>query len=116
MQFRNYLQNHNVLVGTTPPFYMRAYIMDSICFSYYFSSLGWKWTNQYPTPIHIYFDILWESKYHPNFYKIFLEVTVPIHVFGSKAPRVTVEANRDLNPIGKWFTKENFTYIHIFGS
>jgi len=79
MQIRNYRQKCNVLVGKTPPFYMHAYIMVFVCLSYYFSSLGWKWTNEYSTPIHIYFDILWESKYHLNFYKVFLKATVPIH-------------------------------------
>lgn len=42
----------------------------------------------------------------------------PIHqeVFGRKAPRITVEANKDLKPITEWLGEESFTYIHVFAS
>lgn len=42
-----------------PPLYMSSCIMDALCISIDFSSMGWKWTLQDPNPIHIYHDILW---------------------------------------------------------
>lgn len=41
------------------PFYMSSYIMDALFFSMKVSSMGWKWTLEYLTPIHIYHDTLW---------------------------------------------------------
>jgi len=78
-QIYNYREKHNVLERMAPPFFMSAYVMDIICFSYDFPSLGWKWIDQFPSPISIYLDILWESKYHAYFYKICREVMLPIH-------------------------------------
>ena len=68
-------------------------------------------------PIHAYLDIMWETKYHPHFYKICHEIILLIHqeIFCSKAPRLSNEANRDLKPLGKWFGEESFTYIRVFG-
>ena len=58
-----YRKNHSVSERVVPSFYMSAYIMDTICFSFDFPSMGWKWTIEDPTPIYLYHDILWESKY-----------------------------------------------------
>ena len=52
-----------------PPFYMSAYVMDAIFFSSSFPTMGWKWTTQDPTPIHIYHRALWDSDFHLHFYK-----------------------------------------------
>ena len=117
-KIRNYRKKCNVVERIAPPFFMSAYIMDAIFFSHDFPSVGWKWIVQHTTPIHVYFDILWESKYHSNFYKICHEAMLPIHqeVFSSKALRLNVEANRDVRPLGKWFWEENFTDIWFFDS
>ena len=67
---------------------MSAYIMDALCFSMDFSSMGWKWTLEDPTPIGIYQDILWDSKYQQHFYKIFHGVMLPTYqgIFDKRAP------------------------------
>lgn len=58
---------------------MSAYIMDALCFSMDFSSMGCKCTLQDLTTIHVYHDILWDSKYHQNFYQICHGVILPTY-------------------------------------
>ena len=81
-----------------PPFYMFAYVMDTIFFSSSFPTMGWKWTTQGPTPIHIYHRALWDSDFHLEFYKKFHGVMLPMHhmIFNKKAPRVFEEASADI--------------------
>lgn len=76
------------------PFYMSSYVMDALCFSMDFSSMGWKWTLQDQTPIHIYHDTLWDSKYHQHFYKICHKVILPTFqvIFDKNAARMSPEA------------------------
>jgi len=104
-QILNYRRKHSFSQNVVLHFYMSAYIMDAICFTSNFNSTGWRWTIKDHTPIHIYHDILWESKFHPHFYKIFHGVMLPIHqsVFDKKDPRVSPEDNNDLLSIGNWF-------------
>ena len=77
--------------------------MDRVCFTTGFPNMGWKWTIQDPTPIHVYHNILWESKYESHFYKNFHGVILPLHqvFFGDKAPRLLNEARDDFMSIGK---------------
>lgn len=97
---------------------MSAYIMDSICFTSDFPFMGWKWTIQDPFPIHIYHNILWESKYQPHFSKISHGVVLHIYqfVFNEKCPRISAEGNNDLLSIGRWFGEESFPYVWVFSS
>ena len=50
-----------------PPFYLFAYIMDSVCLVSNFPVMGWKWTTQDPLPVHVYHKILWDSQFAPSF-------------------------------------------------
>ena len=86
-----YRQKHNVLERIMPYFYMSAYIMDAICFSFDFPSMGWKWTLEDPTTIHLYHDILWESKYQPHFYRICNKLMLPLYkaIFYRNVPRLS---------------------------
>ena len=77
-QILEYRKNRSISSKILPPFYMSAYIMDVVCFTSYFPTMGWKWTIQDPTPIHIYHNILWESKYETDFYKICHGVMLPL--------------------------------------
>lgn len=52
-----------------PPFFVSAIVMDAIYFSSKFPNMGWKWNVQDPLHIHMYHNILWESQFHPHFYK-----------------------------------------------
>jgi len=100
------------------PFYMSAYIMDALCFSMELSSMGSKWNLQDPTPTHVYHDILWDSKYHQNFYLIFNGVRLPTYQVGfdTKAPHMSPEVESKLLQVGNWFGEESFTYIRVYGS
>ena len=57
-----YRENRNFKANIAPPFHMRSYIMDAVCFSYEFPSFGWKWTEEVVTPIFVQLYFLWESK------------------------------------------------------
>ena len=37
-------------------------------------------------------------------------------IFNKKAPRVSEETNVYILPVARWFAKEKFTYIRVFGS
>lgn len=52
-QILNYRKKHTFFENIIPHFYMSAYIMDYICFTFDFTSMGWKWTIEDPMPIHI---------------------------------------------------------------
>jgi len=101
-----------------PPFYMSAYIMDTIYFNSKYSILGWKWTPQDPNPIHIYHKELWKSHYKNHLYRICHGFILPVYyaIFNKPAPRLSEEASVDLTAIGSWFGEEIFTYIRLFGS
>lgn len=83
-------QHQYVTTRVVPPFFMSAYIMDVVCFTTSFPTMGWKWTLQDPTPIHIYHKMLWESNFDTQFYKIFQGVMLPIHqvIFHKRAPKL----------------------------
>ena len=92
--------------------------MDAICFCSQFPNMGWKWTLQNPLPIHIYHKILWESQFHPLFYKICQGVMLLIHkaVFDRTTPRFSKEAEVDILSVARWFREDTFTYIRVLGS
>ena len=89
-----YRNNRSFTSRTVPPFFMSAYIMDAVCFTTDFLNMGWKWTIQIPTPIHVYHSILWKSKYESHFYKICHGVIFLLYqvFFGDKAPILSKEA------------------------
>lgn len=74
-----YRKNHFVTTRTIPRFYICAYIMDAMCFIFPFPIMGWKWTPQDPTPIHVYHKALWKYCFNERFYHIFQGVMLLIH-------------------------------------
>jgi len=80
--------------------------------------MGWKWTLQGPTSVHIYDKILWESNYQPHFYKICHGMMLPLYqvIFYERPPRFSREYLDDLTTIEKWFGAESFTYVRIYVS
>lgn len=101
-----------------PPFYYSAYILDTLCFNSEFPILGWRWTPQKSTPIHIYHRKLWKSDYKHHLYQIGNGFMLPLHlsIFDKPAPKLSYQAGIDLISIGRWFGEENFTYVRILGS
>lgn len=114
----NFRSKHRVSGNIISPFDMSCYVMDSLSFIMDFISMGWKWTLEDPIPIHIYHDILWDSKYHPHFYKTLHRVMLPIHqiIFDKETLIISLEDEIDLLPVGNYFGEELFTYILVFGS
>lgn len=53
-----------------PQFFTSAYILDAIYFSTNFSIMGWKWTPEDPTPIHLSHKEIWEHNYAPHFHRL----------------------------------------------
>ena len=51
---RDFRANSVVTERKIPPFYYSAYILDTLCFNSELPVLGWRWTSQDPSPIHIY--------------------------------------------------------------
>lgn len=92
--------------------------MDTICFNFDYPILGWKWTPQDPTPIHLYHKYLWKAHYKDHLYRIYHGFVLPVHyaTFNKPAPRLSNEASVDITSIGSSFGEEKFTYIIFFGS
>lgn len=101
-QILDYRGNIFVTTQVVPPFYMNAYIMDTIYFNSAFPILGWKWIVQDPTPIHIYHKYLWKFDYNNHIYRICHVFVLLVHqaIFNEHAPRVSDKASIDLNSIG----------------
>lgn len=76
--------------------------MYTICFNSNFPILGWKWTIQDLTPIHIHHKYLWKYGYKNHIYSICHGFVLPVHqaIFNKPIPRVSDEANIDLTSIG----------------
>ena len=101
-----------------PPFYYSAYIVDTLCFNSEFPVIGWRWTPQDPTAIHIYHQKLWKTSYKHHLYQICNGFMVPIYysIFDKPIPKISYQASFDLTSVGSWFGEEKFTYIRVFGS
>jgi len=101
-----------------PPFYYSAYIVDTLCFNSEFPVLGWRWTPQDRTAIHIYHQKLWKTSYKHHLYQICNGFMVPIYysIFDKPIPKISYQASFDLTSVGSWFGEEKFTYIKVFGS
>ena len=101
-----------------PPFHYSAYIVDTLCFNSEFPMLGWRWTPQDPTAIHIYHQKLWKTSYKHHLYQICNGFMVPIYysIFDKPIPKISYQASFDLTSVGSWFGEEKFTYIRVFGT
>ena len=78
----------NKHAGMTLPFHMCSYILDALCFNSKFPILGWKWTLQDPTRIHVYHNFLWKVYFKNHVYKIFHGYMLPIYqaIFNQPPP------------------------------
>jgi hypothetical protein len=103
--------------GQSTPFYMYAYIMDSICFITPFPLMNWSWTPTNAKPIHFYHSKMWEEKAKDFFYKICHNVVVRVHIalYGFPPPQILDKIMGNLGKIEDWFIEEIFSYIKVFG-
>ena len=114
----NYRSKRSLSQRIYPPFYLFAYVMDSIRYVSKFPIMGWKWTTQDPLPIHVYHKVLWDSQFVPHFYQICHGLILTLYriMYDEDPPRCSPEAQIDIIPVARWFGEEWFTYIRVFGS
>jgi len=114
-EFRNQTRVSERII---PPFYYSAYILDTLCFNSEFPILGWRWTTQDPSPIHIYHRKMWKSSHKNHLYHICNGFMIPIYyaIFNKPIPRISYLASFDLPSVGSWFGEEYFTYVRVYGS
>lgn len=111
IQILDFRKNRCVFTPVVPPFYIIAYIVDTICFNSDFPIMGWKWTIQDPTPTDVYDKYLWKTQYKNHFYKISDGFILPIHqaILNRSTPQLSKEVSIDLTPIDSSFREEIFT-------
>jgi hypothetical protein len=99
------------------PFYMSAYIMDSICFMTPFPLMNWSWTPTSSEPIHFYHSKLWEENVKYLFYEICHNIVLPIHIaiYGHPPPNISENIMGNLGTFADCYIEENFSYIRVFG-
>lgn len=114
----NYRSKRSLSQRVYPPFYLSAYVMDSIFYVSKFPIMGWKWTTQDPLPIHVYHKVLWDSQFIPHFYNICHGLILPLYrmMYDEDPPRFSPKAQIDITPVARWFREEWFSYIRVFGS
>ena len=87
---------------------MSEYVFDAIYFSTIFPVMGWKWTPEDPTPIHLSQKEIWEHNYAPHFHRLCYGVVLLLHqfMFGRVSSRFTKETLAGLQMIGRCFVEE----------
>jgi hypothetical protein len=96
---------------------MSSYLMNVMCASLEFPSLGWKWESNLPL-IHVYYKILWETKYKED-YELICNGLFPTlyHIrFGEEAPCLSLEGQKIVKEYGDWYMTPIEVYIRIVGS
>jgi hypothetical protein len=103
--------------GKPAPFYMSAYVMDTICFMTPFPLMNWSFNPTSSEPIHFYHSKLWEENAKDSFYEICHNVVVPVHItiYGHPPLDILERIMGNLGNLVDWFIKENFCYIRVFG-
>jgi hypothetical protein len=66
--------------GHPSPFYMYAYVMDTIYFMNPFPLMNWSWTPTSAKLVHFYNSKLWEDKAKEFIYEICHHVVVHVHM------------------------------------
>jgi hypothetical protein len=97
-------------------FYMSSYLIDVVCSSISFPTMGWDWNPSLP-PIHIYFSELWDNNYKRYLYDICDHFMAPLFsvIFNHHPHRLSQGVIEDLKDIGDWYMGKHYTYIRVFG-
>ena len=96
---------------------MSSYLLDVMCASIEFPSLGWKWEPSLLS-VHVYCKMLWENKYKEDYELICngLFSTLYQVIFGDKAPCLSPEGKRIVKEYGDCYMTLDGVYIKIVGS
>ena len=96
---------------------MSSYLLDVMCVSIEFPSLGWKWEPRLSS-VHVYCKILWENKYKEDYELICngLFSTLYQVLFGEEAPCLSPEGQKIVKEYGDWYMTLDGVYIRIVNS
>ena len=96
---------------------MSAYLLNVMCASLEFPSLGRKWESNFPS-IHVYCKMLWEIKYKED-YKVICNKLFPTLyqvLFSQEAPCLSPEGHKLVKEYGDWYMTPIRVYIRILAS
>jgi hypothetical protein len=98
-------------------FFMSSYLLDVMCASIEFPSLGWKWEPSLPS-VHVYCKMLWENKYKEDYEFICNGLFFILYqvIFGEEAPCLSPEGKKIVKEYGDWYMTQNKVYIRIIGN
>ena len=96
---------------------MSSYLLDVMCASWEYPSLGWIW-KQDLLSIHVYYKMLWENKYKEDYKQICNDLFAAIYwiLCGEEAPCLSFEGQKIAKPYGYWYMTSDGFYIRILGS
>ena len=96
---------------------MSSYLMNVMCASLEFPSLGWKWEYNLPS-IHVYYKILWDTKYKEDYELICNGLFTTLHrvLFGEEAPCLSHEGQKIVKEYGDLYMTQDGVYIRISSS
>ena len=98
-------------------FYMSSYLLDVMCASQEYPSLGWRWKPNLSF-IHVCCKILWENKCKEDYERISNDLFAPIYrvLFGEEAPCLSPKGQKIIKADEDWYMTFNGVYIRISGS
>ena len=95
-------------------YFMSSYLLDVMCSSIEFPSLGWKWEPNLPL-VHVYCKMLWEKQYKEDYelicnglFSTFYQV-----LFSEEAPCLSPEGKKIVKEYGDWYMTPGGVYIRI---
>ena len=96
---------------------MTSYVLDVMCASREYPSLGWKW-NPYLPSIHVYCKILLENKYKEDYERICNGLFALIYqiLFGEEESCLSPEGQNIVQEYGYRYMTSNRVYIRMLGS
>ena len=97
-------------------FFMSSYLLDVMCASKEYPSLGWKWKSGLSS-IHVYCKMLWKNKYKD--YDLIcngLFSTIYQVFFGEEAPCLSPKGQKIVKEYGDWYMTPDGIYIRISSS
>ena len=96
---------------------MSSYLLDVMCASKEYPSLGWRWEPNLSS-IHVYCKIIWENKYNEDYEWVCngLFSTLYQLLLGEEAPCLSPEGHKLVKQYGDWYMTPVGVYIIIVGS
>ena len=95
------LDIHLKKVQTEHQFYISSYLLDAMCASREYPSLGWRWRLDLPC-IHVYCKMLWENEYKEDYKQICNDLFATIYriLFGEEVPCISPEWQKIVKEYG----------------